>query len=454
MRSILLPLSIVALFPLLTSATGGDAASPAAHSLAPTFFWMAVLLLAAKVSGLIERFGQPAVLGELLAGVLLGNLHLLGIHTLDPVKENVFLQFLAELGVVILLFQIGLESNIGQMLRVGPRALLVATIGVIAPFVLGTLLVGPLVLPGLSQSAYLFLGAALTATSVGITARVFRDLGKLQSPEARIVLGAAVIDDVMGLIILAIVSAIATEGSVGLASITLITAKALLFLAGAILLGHFTAPHLGKFFAKIHSGTGMKLTLALSLGLLFAAAAQWIGLAPIVGAFAAGLVLDSVHFRFFKNPEVVEDVRKVIATLDHPCKEDVQKALRKHADRHIEDLIEPISHFLVPLFFLMIGIKVELATFAQPQIILTALAITAAAFAGKIVTGAFAGNVRKAIVGWGMVPRGEVGLIFASMGLSLGVISKDLFSVIIIMVILTTLLTPPILTTLLKRENN
>ncbi|MBI2524054.1 cation:proton antiporter [Candidatus Peregrinibacteria bacterium] len=452
MRRYLAPLVVIGLLPLLASATGGDTTQT--HSLAPTFFWMAVLLVAAKISGLIERIGQPAVLGELLIGVLLGNLHLFGITIMDAVKENELLLFLAELGVVILLFQIGLESNIQQMLRVGPRALLVATVGVIVPFALGTAIVGPLVLPGLPANAYLFLGAALTATSVGITARVFRDLGKLQSPEARIVLGAAVLDDVMGLIILAVVSAIATEGSIGLANITLITAKALLFLIGAILVGYFTAPTIGKFFAKIHSGSGMKLTLAIGMGLLFAAAAQWIGLAPIVGAFAAGLVLDPVHFHHFKDPEIITDIRKTTENLHPTQREKILQALQRHSHRHVEELIEPLGHFLVPLFFLMIGLKVELALLAQPTILLTALAITVAAFAGKIVSGAVAGKVRKSIVGWGMVPRGEVGLIFASMGLSIGVISKDIFSVIVIMVILTTLFTPPILTLLLKREES
>ncbi len=449
MRRYLAPLVVIGFLPLLASATGD---APQTHSLAPTFFWLAVLLVSAKVSGLIERIGQPAVLGELLIGVLLGNLHLFGITVIDAVKENEFLQFLAELGVVILLFQIGLESNIRQMLRVGPRALLVAIVGVAAPFALGTAIVGPILLPGLSSNAYLFLGAALTATSVGITARVFRDLGKLQTPEARIVLGAAVIDDIIGLIILAVVSALSTEGSIGIANVTLITSKALLFLIGAILLGHFTAPHIGKSLAKIHSGTGMKLTLAISLGLLFAAAAQWIGLAPIVGAFAAGLILDPVHFRHFKDPAIVTDIRAAAEHLDPAQREGILQAVRQHSHRHIEELVEPLGHFLVPLFFLIIGLKVELAPLMQPAILVTALLVTATAFAGKIISGLAAGKVRKAVVGWGMVPRGEVGLIFASMGLSLSVISKDMFSIIVIMVILTTLFTPPILTLLLKKE--
>ena len=183
---------------------------PEAHVFATTFLWIAVILIIAKTSSFIERIGQPPVLGELIAGVVVGNLALLGINVFEPIKRDPIIAFLAELGVVILLFQIGLESNIQKMRAVGMRAFLVAIVGVIAPFILGTYVAGPLLLPSLNFNAYLFLGATLTATSVGITARVFRDLGKLQTKEAQIVLGAAVIDDVLGLVILGVISAIFT----------------------------------------------------------------------------------------------------------------------------------------------------------------------------------------------------------------------------------------------------
>ena len=199
--------------------------------------WLALILLAAKLATLVERLGQPAVLGELIIGVLLGNLVLVGLNIFEPIKQDQFIAFLAELGVVILLFQIGLESNIEKMKQVGWRAFLVAGVGVVVPFILGTYLVGPWLLPGLDFNAYLFIGATLTATSVGITARVFQDLGKLQTKEAQIVLGAAVIDDILGLIILAVVSAMATGGNVGLGFLGIITLKAFLFLAGAIVFG-------------------------------------------------------------------------------------------------------------------------------------------------------------------------------------------------------------------------
>ncbi|MAZ29747.1 sodium:proton exchanger, partial [bacterium] len=252
---------------------------------------MALILVAAKASSLIERFGQPAVLGELLVGVLLGNLALLGITFFEPIKGDQIITFLAELGVVILLFQIGLESNIKEMTKVGLPAFMVAIAGVVAPFGLGVYVVGPWLLPEADMNTLLFLGAALTATSVGITARVFKDLGKLQTRESQIVLGAAVIDDVMGLIILAVVSAIVTVGSITGSAVALIILKAILFLGGAIVLGQLVAPRVSLYFSKIHTGVGMKFTLAFSVGLLFAYAAGQLGLAPIIGAFAGGLIL-------------------------------------------------------------------------------------------------------------------------------------------------------------------
>lgn len=442
-------LGILALTPL-AQASGEQGISE--YGAAQTFLWIAVILIFAKISSLIEKFGQPSVLGELVIGIALGNLVLLGINIFEPIKINSVIAFLAELGVVILLFQIGLESNIKKMKRVGKSAFLVACIGVVVPFVLGTYIVGPWLLPDLSFNAYLFLGAALTATSVGITARVFQDLGKLQIPEAQIVLGAAVIDDVLGLIILAVVSAIVTLGAVSLGMIFWIAIKAIGFLAGSIVLGQRLAPYLGKYLSRINNGTGMKLTLAISFGLFFAYMADEIGLAPIVGAFAAGLVLDPVHFCHFKNPKIVDDIKESVKNADPKLKKCILKMTEFHSHRHVEDIIEPIGHLLIPIFFVMTGMAVKLETLFDASIIIVALGITAVAFLGKIVSGLVAGKVNKSIVGWGMVPRGEVGLIFATIGMSLNVISNEVFSVIVIMVILTTLLTPPILTFFLNRE--
>lgn len=432
----------------VTASSGDDNG----HGAATILLWIALLLLVAKSAGLVEKFGQPAVLGELVAGVILGNLVLLGISFFEPVKTDKFIAFLSELGVIFLLFQVGLESNIAQMKKVGAKAFLVAIIGVVCPFILGTYIVGPLLFPGLSNNAYLFLGAALTATSVGITARVFKDLNKLGTPEAQIVLGAAVIDDVIGLVILAVVSAIATVGAISAGAVGFIFFKAAAFLTGAILLGRILAPFFGKMFSKINTGTGMKFTLAVFFALVFAYVSGTMGLAPIVGAFAAGLILDPVHFRFFKKPEVAESLIASSENLPRANKKEIEKIAHRHAEKHVEDLMEPLGHFLIPIFFIFTGMQVNLLSLFNLKILIVAAGITLVAILGKYAAGFFAGKVNKHIVGFGMVPRGEVGLIFASMGIALGVISQELFSVIVAMVIFTTLFTPPVLAYLLKRH--
>jgi Kef-type K+ transport system membrane component KefB len=442
---------MVAALVMMNVASLWGAEAVVGHLVPVELLWIPLILIAAKMAGLVERWGQPPVLGELVIGMLLGNLVLLGFPFLEPVGENAVMHFLAELGVVILLFQIGLESNIAQLRRVGGRAFAVAIIGVVFPFALGAYLVGPVLLPGQSLHTYLFMGAALTATSVGITARVFRDLGSLRLPEAQIVLGAAVIDDVLGLVILAVVSAMVTAGSVSAGVVAWISAKSILFLVGAIGAGHLLAPSLGRFFSRIQSGAGMKLTLALSAALLCAFLAGMVGLAPIVGAFAAGLVLDPVHFRGFREPEVAAEMRRIADNSPPETRSRLLAAVEHHSHRHVEDLLEPIAHLLVPLFFVLTGMAVSLEALFNVPILLVALGMTVAAFVGKLAAGLAAGPVNRSLVGWGMVPRGEVGLIFATIGRGLGVVNEQVFSVILLVVIFTTLMTPPMLTHLLRK---
>jgi len=437
---------------LAMTALPGVAHASAGDGIAQSFLWIAVVIVAAKLGTLVERIRQPIVLGEILAGAALGGLALAGFGFVEIIRSDPVIRFLAELGAVILLFQIGLESDVRSMRRVGARAFWVATIGVAAPFLLGTWLVGPYLLPGLSDAAYLFLGAALTATSVGITGRVFRDASALQRPEAQIVLGAAVIDDVLGLIILAVVSAIATKGVVDASAIGLTVLQAFGFLAGALALGQVGAPLLSRAFAAINRGIGMKFTLAIALCLAFAYLAQVIGLAPIVGAFAAGLVLDEVHFKGFDSPHIRGELLAAVADADVRTRTRVVDVVERHRLRHLEDLVEPVGHLLVPVFFVLAGMQVKPELLADPAILGLAAALTAVAVVGKLLSGLAAGNVDRWLVGWGMVPRGEVGLIFAFVGKELGVLDDRLFSVVVLMVVATTLVTPPVLAFLLRRR--
>lgn len=417
--------------------------------------WLALILMAARLfSPLAARLGFPAVLGELLLGVALGNVGLFGWHYFDAIRHDPIIAFMAELGVIILLLQIGLETRLGDLVKVGGRAMSVAIVGVVLPFALGALIAGPFLLPGLDHNTYLFLGATLAATSVGITGRVFRDLNCLGSRDAQIVLGAAVIDDVLGLVLLAVVSGLVQSGSVSPAEVLRIIAEAILFLAGSIIIGRLLAVRLGQWLARLDAGPSMMFALVLATGLFLAWLAHAIGLAPIIGAFAAGLLFEPVYLRHFETPRVVQESAPLLEELPTHTRERLDAVLQRHVRHHHEHMLEPVAYFFVPVFFVLTGMQVDLKAMADPSILAVALGLTLAAIAGKVVAGFAAGRgVRHWVIGWGMVPRGEVGLIFAMAGSKLGVINEATFSVIVVMVILTTLMTPPILTALLRRPS-
>jgi len=418
-----------------------------------TFLWIVIALLVARLGGFVEKFGQPAVLGELIAGAIIGNMILINVPFFEGMKSNEYLHFLAEMGVVILLFQVGLESNVHDMKKVGFKALLVASVGILLPFVLGRYIAGPMLMPGLTEHAYLFLGATLSATSVGITARVFKDFSMLHSKEARIVLGAAVIDDVMGLVLLAIVSSIVQTGTVSMMQVVQTIGLSIALLAGGTIIGGMIAKPLSKWLSVLNPGSAMKLGFALSVGFAFAYIAHMIGLAPIVGAFTAGLMLDSVHFKYFQEPGYVSEFKRAVGDADKQVQEKVQIIAEEHHEKHIEHIIEPIGHFLSPIFFVMTGLAVDVSVFMNGQTLVTALVLTGIAIIGKLASGFFAGKrVNHWLIGWGMVPRGEVGLIFASVGRALGVVDITEYSVIVVVIMLTTFVTPPILGSLVKNN--
>ncbi len=436
------------LFPASACAAGA-ASSPVGENL----LWLALILMSARLfAPLAQRIGFPAVLGELLLGVALGSMPLLGITLFTTIAQDPIVAFIAELGVIVLLLQIGLETQLKDMVAVGPRAFGVGVVGIVMPFILGAWVVGPWLLPGKDVNAYLFLGATLSATSVGITGRVFRDLGKLDSPAARIVLGAAVIDDVLGLVILAVVSSLVSIGTVSAGAVGLILAKAVLFLGGSIGIGRFIAPWTSRSLARLDAGPSMLFAQVLATALALAWLAHVMGLAPIIGAFAAGLLFEPVFLRDFERPALVREIEPLLPAGEPELVERLRPILLKHTGHQHEHMIEPIGYFFVPVFFVLTGMQVDLRTLADPSILAIGLGVTAAAIVGKLFAGLAAGREAGAwLVGWGMVPRGEVGLIFAMTGRQLGVMSEAMFSVIVIMVIFTTLITPPVLTVLLRR---
>jgi Kef-type K+ transport system membrane component KefB len=421
--------------PAVSAADGGEH-----HGLDPmVLVGVAVILICAKLVGeIFERLGQPAVLGELVAGIVIGNLALVHFAAFEPLKTNEVLAALAELGVIVLLFEVGLESNLKDLRAVGVSALLVAAAGVIAPFFLGWG-VAAWFLPDADRWTHIFIGATLCATSIGITARVLKDLGQLKSREAGIILGAAVLDDVFGMLILAVVAGVINAAALGqsmsLGAIALIAAKAIAFLIAAALIGQLLIPLAFRGLQRM-PGQGALIAFALAFCFLMSWAATLVGLAPIIGAFAAGVILDEAHF----------------------------ERLADHSKHDLLELLAPVGALLAPIFFVVVGMKVDLRVFSSLGIIGFGAALIVAAVIGKQVCSLVVveRGVNRLAVGVGMIPRGEVGLIFAGIGATLmmpqsdgqlhPVIEPATFGAVVLMVMVTTLLTPPVLKKVMTRS--
>jgi Kef-type K+ transport system membrane component KefB len=414
---------LVALAPAAAVAAEGEA-----HTrFGPVLFGLAVLVVVAKAGGLLaERWGQPSVLGELLAGIGLGNLLPLlagGEEGIAFVQAEPTLRVLAELGILILLFDVGLEADLRALVRVGPSSTLVALIGVVAPFGLGWVAAAWL-LPETPALVHVFVGASLTATSVGITARVLKDLGMTRSREGQTILGAAILDDVLGLVVLSVVSGAATAaaGTAALSPLAVggILLRAALFLGLTVGLAHFVSGPIVRL-AGATGRRGVLLILGLALCFSLAFVAELVGLADIIGAFAAGLLLDPYGRGVRTAEEAVT----------------------------LSELLGPLSELFVPLFFVLIGIQVHLGSFFDLRVVGLAAVLTLCALAGKLACalGVVGSGVDRLAVAVGMVPRGEVGLIFAGIGASLIIggeplLSQGIFSALVLMVLITTLLTP------------
>jgi Kef-type K+ transport system membrane component KefB len=374
------------------------------------------IFIAAKLCGEIaERLNQPAVLGEIIGGIIVGTS---GLHLVDPHDPTIHL--LAELGVILLLFLIGLETDLKKLMSVGGSATAVAIVGVALPF-LGGVAFGHFL--GLRVMVSVFLGASLTATSVGITARVLSDLGHLKDDESQIILGAAVVDDIIGLVILTIVSTLAAGGEISFLSVSRIIVIAFGFVFLAIFIGSYLAPALIRLIERIDIARGLFFA-SVVFAFLLAYIAVRVGSAVIIGSFAAGLVL-----------------------------------ARTEKGKEIEREVHDVAQFFVPIFFVVVGAAIDVKTLnpfdpaARPYLLI-GVGLTIIGIIGKVAAGfaVLTRGMKRIVVGVGMIPRGEVGLIFAQIGLTTKLLTAGMYSAVAFMVVVTTLVTPPILRRVLERR--
>jgi len=391
--------------------------------------WLAAIFAAGRIALWLTPKPYSPALFEIVGGIVIGNLGLLGMSFFEPMKQSGVLHALSLIAVSFLLFQVGLESTIVQMWRLGPRALRVALTGITATFLLG-LLVCPYLIPGLKRSVYTFIAAALTATSVGISARILKDAGRIRERGPQIVIGAAVIDDIVGLVFLVLATALISPGEADPSAVAASIARVLALIAGALLIGRFASHLVPRLLSRVARRSNGTLITALLFFAAFGLGFFALGLSPIIGCFIGGLVLERKRFRG-KDPETLE--REWVQT---------------------ERVVGVVGKILIPLFFVMTGISMDLVAASAPRALTAALGLTAVAVAGKLACGLAAGKGASGkIVGVGMVPRGEVQLIYAGTGLTLGVLPTSVYSSLIIVVLLTTLLAPIALMRILRRGN-
>lgn len=394
-------------------------ASGVSETFTRTSLLLILMITLADICGfLFERMGMAEILGEIYAGIMLGNLALLGINfnLSDLLRNSEFMVYSSELALVLLLFIVGLESNVRDLLRVGRNALAVALSGVVLPVLMG-LGAGAVLGYGMGLQGW-FVGAMLAATSVGITAKLLGDNGLVNTRSARVILAAAVIDDVLGILLLAVLASVVVTGQVSTPELVWIVAKAVLFFVGALLVGQRLMPGVIHIISlNKHSSVWTGFALCLALG--FAQLAHFAGLAPLIGAFIAGLLLDDVDFQ-------------------------VGNALQKH---RLEELVKPISDIMLTIFFVSIGAQVQLQSLMDPKILLIIGSLTVIAIASKGLAGyAVRGHGFDRLgIGYGMIPRGEVGLVFAAFAFSHHVFSADMYSALVLVVLLTTLVGPILL---------
>lgn len=408
---------------LITTATNYVYAAATAQDKTDILLWLAIIIIFAIISKAASKIGQSFVLGQLLLGIGLRILAHFNIMGLANMPDNQQIAFFAELGSIFLLLEIGLESSLTEIMDAGKYAISVALIGVIVPFILGYFIVVPFILHSNSLILRLFFGSMLAVTSTGVSVSVFKELGILKSKASQIVLAASVIDDISGLILLSITTGLAINGNINLSSLGLTLFNTCIFFTASVVGAKYLLPYIIKFISKINNNNDTITLIIFSFCLLMAYTAGSIGLAFIIGAFLAGLLL---------YPKLFQDF------------ESINNQSKFNNQRHqLEALIAPYGKIFTPLFFIYAGMQVDIISIFNYKILISTVLISIVAIIGKLGAGVLLPkNSNRLLVGIGMIPRGEIGLIFAITGLHLKIIDSNIFAIILLVIIITSIVTP------------
>ena len=407
------------------------------------FLWIALFIFLSRSLSVVKKFGLPLVIGEIIAGVIIGDLHFFGITLFDGVEDNAIIMFLAGIGSIILMFEIGIESKLTDLRRNFRNGTKIAVLGTLLTFVSGYL-IGAYFVPKSSLATCLLLGVITASTATGISAKTFKELKIMNSKEVKLVLVASIIDEFISVVCFAVISGLIINASFSFFNFSITVAQVLMFFAFAVIFGSWITPVFTKWSTRINPGLNMKIGVLFIICLLFSWVADVMGLATVIGAFVAGLMLDEFYFKSFSKSGFFRELRNIATNCsDETTQFRLNLVIETQEKKSLEELLKPLSHLFVPIFFIHIGLMLDVSKLTNLKTLVIVGLLLGFSFIGRILSGCLIkGNLNKLIIGLGMTPIGEAGLIFATFGKSMNLIGNTLFTAIVSSVVLASITTP------------
>jgi Kef-type K+ transport system membrane component KefB len=445
---------LLTFFLLVFNTVGADSAthSPQSGFDPVIFLWLVIFIFLSRSMSFVKKIGLPLAVGEILTGIILGDLHFLNINIFATIEHNPVMRFLAELGAIILMFEIGLESKFSDLKKNFKRGIKLSIIGSIFTFA-GGYSISWLLIKDSTVQLNILIGIICAATATGISVQTFKEMNLLPTKEVKIVLVASILDELISIICFSIISTMAISNVVNLFGLSLSIAKVCAFFIFAAVFGQWITPLIMKWSTKIHAGLNMKIGVLLVICFLFSWLAHTMGLAFIVGAFIAGLILDEVYFKAFSRSNFIHELRYIATQItDWELRNRLNHTILRQENNTLKELLRPISHLFVPIFFIYLGMMLNLKDLFELDTLLLTLALLIMSFLGRILSGYFIrGEINHLILGLGMTPIGEAGLIFAIFGKMAGILNQQVLSAVVSTLVIAAIITPVLIKFSIKK---
>jgi Kef-type K+ transport system membrane component KefB len=408
------------------------------------YLWLVLFIALSRGLSVIKKIGLPLIVGEILAGVILGDLDLLGIQLFHDADQNSIIKFLAELGAIILMFEIGLESKLSDLRKNFNIGIKLAIYGSIFTFG-GGFLISKYLIPNSTTNLNLLIGIICAATATGISAKTFKEMKLLATKEVKIVLVSSVLDEVLSIVLFGIISSMILDDIVNFTNLSTSIIQVIGFFGFAAICGQWITPLLTKWSTKIHAGMNMKIGVLLGICFFFSWLAYQMGLATVIGAFIAGLILDEIYFKSFSRASFFNKLSLVSSKITDPkLQKSLDEIILIQERRNLEEMLKPLAHVFVPMFFIYIGLLLDIKKLLHVETLIIIAALVIVSFTGRIIAGFMLREkkVNKLILGLGMTPIGEAGLIFAMFGKNIGLINSTTLAAIVAALVISAISAP------------